>query len=72
MRWAGPAVVWVDADRWYARQYLTKRTTRRHLMGPVLLGRGNNAFAGIDMAQPDLVEAQSSKNGLVWRSSHRR
>jgi len=42
------------------------------VVNPVLLGKGENAFAGIDTAQLDLVEAQSFKNGLVWLNYHRR
>ena len=42
------------------------------VVNPVLLGRGKNAFVGIDAADLDLSEAHSFKNGLVWLSYHRR
>lgn len=42
------------------------------VVNPVLLGTGRNAFAGIDVAPLDLVEARSFRNGLVWLTHHRR
>jgi len=36
------------------------------VINPVLLGRGKNAFAGIDTAELDLSEAHSFESGLVW------
>jgi len=42
------------------------------VVNPVLLGSGKNAFAGVDLAPLDLVEAHSFKNGLVWLDYHRR
>jgi dihydrofolate reductase len=42
------------------------------VVNPVLLGRGKNAFVGIDTADLDLSESRSFKNGLVWISYHRR
>ena len=42
------------------------------MVNPVLLGSGKNAFAGVDLAPLDLVEAHSFKNGLVWLDYHRR
>jgi len=41
------------------------------VVNPVLLGRGKNAFDGIDTALLDLSEAHSFKNGLVWLTYHR-
>ena len=42
------------------------------VVNPVLLGRGKNPFAGVDVAELDLAEAHSFKNGLVWLTYHRR
>jgi dihydrofolate reductase len=42
------------------------------VVNPVLLGRGKNAFVGIDATDLDLSEAHSFKNGLVWLRYHRR
>jgi dihydrofolate reductase len=36
------------------------------VVNPVLLGRGKNAFAGIDRTDLDLVEAHSFKSGRAW------
>jgi dihydrofolate reductase len=36
------------------------------VVNPVLLGRGEHAFAGIDTTQLELVVHRSFKNGLTW------
>jgi dihydrofolate reductase len=41
------------------------------VVNPVLLGRGKNAFVGIDTAELELSEARSFKNGLVWLTYRR-
>jgi len=41
------------------------------VVNPVLLGKGKNAFAGIDTAELDLASAHSFKNGLVWLTYNR-
>jgi dihydrofolate reductase len=41
------------------------------VVNPVLLGRGKNAFAGIALAELELSDARSFKNGLVWLTYHR-
>jgi dihydrofolate reductase len=42
------------------------------VVNPVFLGAGKNAFAGVDRAELDLVDARSFENGLVWVSYRRR
>jgi dihydrofolate reductase len=41
------------------------------VVNPILLGSGQNAFAGIDRSHLELSEARSFKNGLVWLTYHR-
>jgi dihydrofolate reductase len=41
------------------------------VLNPILLGRGRNAFDGLDTAVLGLSEARSFKNGLVWLTYHR-
>jgi dihydrofolate reductase len=41
------------------------------VVNPVLLGAGKSAFAGIDTAELDLVDAHSFGNGLVWLTYRR-
>jgi dihydrofolate reductase len=41
------------------------------VVNPILLGKGKQAFAGIDTAELDLSEARSFENGLVWLTYRR-
>jgi dihydrofolate reductase len=42
------------------------------VVNPVILGSGKHAFAGVDRAELQLVDARSFRNGLVWLTYRRR